>query len=118
MQKEGQGAMPIVVHKGEQILSTRNGDAQLFRALKAQGEWDNIKQANVSNYANGGTAGYSGATGGGSMMRRGMAGNSNTYYSSNVTVVANDIGSFKKNEQQLMRETEAAQTRSVRRGLG
>ncbi len=118
MQKEGQGAMPIVVHKGEQILSTRNGDAQLFRALKAQGEWDNIKQANVSNYANGGTAGYSGAAGGGSMMKRGMQANSNTYYSSNVTVVASDIGSFKKNEQQLMRETEAAQTRSVRRGLG
>jgi tape measure domain-containing protein len=118
MRKEGQGAMPIVVHKGEQILSTRNGDAQLFRALKAQGEWDNIKQANVSNYANGGTAGYSGAAGGGSMVRRGMQSNSNTYYSSNVTVVANDIGSFKKNEQQLLRETEAAQTRSVRRGLG
>lgn len=57
MAAEGKGAIPIVAHKGEEILSTRNNDAQFQQALKRSGDWDRMKS--VSGFAKGGTVGGS-----------------------------------------------------------
>ena len=57
MVREGNGAIPIVAHAGEQILSTRNGDAQLQRALVKSGEWRRLKSLGISNFSLGGTVG-------------------------------------------------------------
>lgn len=43
----GNDAVPIVAHVGEQVLSTRNGDAQAFRRLDRAGQWDNVKRGNM-----------------------------------------------------------------------
>lgn len=56
--REGKGAQIIVAHKGEEILTTRNGDAQFLRSLKKSGRWQDMKNsANIANYSNGGTVG-------------------------------------------------------------
>lgn len=52
MKREGPQAVPIVASVGEEVLSTRNGDAQFYRALKQRGAWSEIK---VNNFADGGT---------------------------------------------------------------
>jgi hypothetical protein len=112
MRREGSGAVPVVVSEGEQILSKRNGDAQLYRSLKAQGDWDNIKRANIGNYANGGTVGNPGA----SSRLRGMGGG-NSYSNTQVTIVAPNPESFHKSRSVIQREVQSSQERVSRRGL-
>lgn len=54
MQREsayGVTPVPSVTHIGEEILSTRNGDAQTYRRLVHSGQWGDIKA--VNNYAEG-----------------------------------------------------------------
>lgn len=52
MKREGPQAVPIIASVGEEVLSTRNGDAQFYRALKQRGAWSEMK---VNNFADGGT---------------------------------------------------------------
>lgn len=52
MKREGPLAVPIVASIGEEVLSTRNGDAQFYRALKQRGAWGDMK---INNFAQGGT---------------------------------------------------------------
>lgn len=42
MKREGPQAVPIVASVGEEILSTGNGDAQFYRALKERGIWQEM----------------------------------------------------------------------------
>ena len=54
MKREGAGAVPIVASVGEEVLSTRTGDAQFYRSLRDRGIWNEMK---VDNYATGGSVG-------------------------------------------------------------
>ena len=54
MRREGPQAVPIVASVGEEVLSTRTGDAQFYRSLKERGVWNDLK---VNNYADGGSVG-------------------------------------------------------------
>jgi tape measure domain-containing protein len=49
----------IVAHEGEQVLSTRNGDAEAFRAMQSNGVWGAMKN---QMFYDGGQVGGSGAT--------------------------------------------------------
>jgi tape measure domain-containing protein len=90
MQKErtmsgGKQPRLIVAHAGEQVLTTKNKDAEAFRAMQASGVWDAMKS--VSGYANGGTVGSKV-----SQARSGLAGiltNNNQKTTSNMTTVFN-----------------------------
>lgn len=57
MRREGPQAVPIVASVGEEVLSTRKGDAQLYRSLKANGHWQRLKQARfeIDTFAEGGS---------------------------------------------------------------
>lgn len=115
MTKEGNGAIPIVAHKGEQVLTTKNKDAQFYRSLKQSGIWDEMKTNSVANFANGGTVGT------GSLVRgssRGLGSNqSSVYYNTNVTVVSPNASSFNRTRDQIAKREQALQSKSSRRGL-
>ena len=112
MTREGQGAIPVVAHKGEYILSTRNGDSQLFQALRRNGKWREIKQQyHVPNYALGGVVGSSRASAGSynnnnSGRNRGNVTINNTYNTS----VAN-VNQMRKTQDQLIAAAEARNAR-------
>ena len=65
MRREGVGATPIVAHRGEEVLTTRNGDAGFFRHLRSTGDWQKMKMNrarpnySVANFFSGGTVGKS-----------------------------------------------------------
>ena len=111
---EGNGAVPVVAHKGEQILTDLNGDAQLFRALQKSGEWTQIKSDRVNRYATGGTVGYAGSD-------LGRVNNSrdkfvrNNNVNTQITVVAKDVNSFVKAKSQIQRDMQAEQQRAAQR---
>jgi tape measure domain-containing protein len=60
-EKKMSGKKPqlIVAHEGEQVLSTRNGDAEAFRAMQSNGVWGAMKN---QMFYDGGQVGGSGAT--------------------------------------------------------
>lgn len=111
---EGNGAVPVVAHKGEQILTDLNGDAQLFRALQKSGEWTQIKSDRVNRYATGGTVGYAGSDlGRVSNSRDKFVRNNNV--NTQITVVAKDANSFVKAKSQIQRDMQAEQQRAAQR---
>lgn len=83
MVREGNNAIPIVAQKGEQILSTKNGDAQFWRALRDNNMWDALKSGNVANFAGGGTVG-------GTMMNLVPVTNNNTGGNSTYNLIQNN----------------------------
>ena len=99
----------VVAHDGEQVLSTLNGDAQLWRALKRTGRWDELKAPpRIPAYANGGSVGYSG---GGSSGSRPMGGNT-LVINQNYKITTPDADSFRKSKSQMAIE-EANRTRRL-----
>jgi hypothetical protein len=55
MKKEkaaGGKPIPIVASAGEQILPTKNGDAQFFREIQKKGLWEELKNGAISTLAN------------------------------------------------------------------
>lgn len=91
MRKEGPKAVPIVASAGEEILSTRRGDAQLYRMLKNNGHWQRLKSENTFNidtFAEGGTVGQLMARQG-NPSRTAARGGSNVTISVPVTVEGN-----------------------------
>jgi len=79
------GKQPVlsVLHAGEQVLSTLNGDAQFFRTLQQQGSWDALK----NSYAFGGSVG-----GDSRILNQGNSFNSNSnsnsmvYHTTNISI--------------------------------
>lgn len=104
--------VPIVASKGEYVLSTKNGDSQFFQALQRSGEWASMKAGKMDNYAYGGLVGSSSqpnAKGSRTSKRPAFAVNTT------INVTTSDIGSFKRSEDQLRRETENKAKRAYRR---
>ena len=102
----GKAPRLIVAHDGEQVLSTLNGDAQLWRALKRTGRWDDLKSPRINAFAFGGTVG--------AMPTQGGAGQgSNTIIvNQNYRITTPDADSFRKSRSQMAVE-EANRTRRV-----
>jgi hypothetical protein len=97
----------VVAHDGEQVLSTLNGDAQLWRALKRTGRWDELKTpTRIPSYATGGTVGYSGGSSGGRPMGNTLVINQN------YKITTPDADSFRKSKAQMSIE-EANRTRRL-----
>lgn len=111
----GKQPVPIMAHKGEQILSTLNGDAQFFRKLQANGSWDDLKNGGMANFANGGTVGGANYAYGGT-VNRGMSSNqSNTNVNTYVTVHAKDVNSFYRSKSQVAANTSQGLEMAARR---
>jgi tape measure domain-containing protein len=99
----GQQPQLVVAHRGEEILTTLNQDAQFYRALKRSGQWDELKAGNgIPAYARGGTVGTDAATAIGSPPR------SRAPIVQNITFViqANDPNSFRATESQIRERME------------
>lgn len=56
LEREGSNAVLAALTPGEQVLTNKNRDADVYRQLEATGQWAEIK-ASVGNYADGGTVG-------------------------------------------------------------
>ena len=104
MRREGIGAVPIVASAGEEVLSTRNSDAQFYRALKRSNAWDEMKQSHVQNFNVGGTVGATHMQ----PTPQYRAGQRVTPASANVTVNMTistpDANSFRRSESQMARD--------------
>lgn len=95
----GKNPRMVVAHDGEQILTTLNGDAALWRALKRSGQWDELKSQPIKNYYNGGSVGdYSS---GGSGSRRPLQTGNTLIINQNYKISTPDAGSFRKSQGQL-----------------
>ena len=115
MQREGAGAIPIVAHKGEQILTTKNKDAQFYRSIKRNGMWDEMKR-NTKNYMYGGEVGGMSAITGAAYNRHQQVMKS-VNLNSNVTVIANNPSEFHRSKDQINRSQAAQMDNLSRRGL-
>jgi tape measure domain-containing protein len=117
MKKEGTGAVPIVAHRGEEVLSDKNNDAQFFRTLQRSGEWGELKDRGVNNYELGGTVGKrsnnSSLDGNGSdTINRGKG---SVTVNQRFDIKAKDPNSLRKSARQLQTESEARARRSYER---
>ena len=104
MRLEGSGAIPIVAHEGEELVSNKNGDAEFYRRLKKSGTLDRLKRHNtIENYKDGGTVGESKVTDNQSKSSNKNSGQKtvNNHYSFNYTIKANDPDSFRKSKHQI-----------------
>jgi len=121
MQTEGMGAIPIVAHSGEEVLTDRNGDAQFFRELSKTGKWQSLKQnkgLSVGNFDAGGIVGGNNSFGG-SFANNGFTKNNQPTFvtnnhSTNIKVSAQDANSFRKSQAQIAREQQLEQERQSR----
>lgn len=114
MLKEGTGAVPIVAHAGEQVLTDKNGDAQLWRALQRDGRWDEMKTQNfdMGGIVSGGGASSSYSSGSGS--RRGNVTQPiNVHNTWNISTP--DADSFRKSQSQQLEEAERRNRRAMQR---
>jgi hypothetical protein len=110
--QSGKSPLLAVLHQGEAVLSTLNGDAQLYRALKRSGDWEQFKAKSPERYALGSdniggpsvSPGRSGGTGGGVTVVQ------------NWTVKTNDADSFKRSQKQMDAEAAARYRRTMRGG--
>ena len=117
MKKEGTGAVPIVAHRGEEVLSDKNNDAELFRALQRSGEWGELKDRGVNNYELGGTVGKRNNSS--NLDRNGSdtinRGKGSVTVNQRFDIKAKDPNSLRKSARQLQTESEARARRSYER---
>jgi tape measure domain-containing protein len=117
MKKEGTGAVPIVAHRGEEVLSDKNNDAELFRALQRSGEWGELKDRGVNNYELGGTVGK--RSNSSNLDRNGSdtinRGKGSVTVNQRFDIKAKDPNSLRKSARQLQTESEARARRSYER---
>ena len=117
MMAEGTNAVPIVVERGEQILSQRNGDAQLFRQLQRNGIWRELKRnSQASNFASGGEVGQTINP----VMDLGSTANNRrasktVNFTQNFNINTPDPNSFRASQKQVMLESELAARRNLER---
>ncbi|MGL4883865.1 MAG: hypothetical protein ACRC8K_22820, partial [Waterburya sp.] len=117
MAREGANAVPIVVSKGEQILSTNNGDAQFFRTLQASGQWLRLKQNNyqVNNYKYGGMAGEASNFNVGNNSKQSLKDRAREGNNITINVTTPDADSFRKAQGQIRRDTSFELRRNEKR---
>jgi tape measure domain-containing protein len=117
MKKEGTGAVPIVAHRGEEVLSDKNNDAELFRALQRSGKWGELKDRGVNNYELGGTVGK--RSNSSNLDRNGSdtinRGKGSVTVNQRFDIKAKDPNSLRKSARQLQTESEARARRSYER---
>lgn len=110
-EKAQSGKQPYlaVLHKGEAVLSTLNGDAQLLRSLKASGQWNHLKaNPSVANYAYGSEFKSS------RIDRNSTANNQTTIYKPEYKIYAQDADSFRKSQSQIEMDSIARMRRAKR----
>ncbi len=112
----GRDPMLAVVHKGEQVLTTKNNDAQIYRHLKKTGAWDMIKQGGRA-YAYGGNVGKvndAGANLFGSSRSHAYA--SSSVSSANIYVQGvSNTKEFGRNQTQIANRQASRQKRASKR---
>jgi hypothetical protein len=115
MKREGALAVPVVASRGEEILSTRNSDAQFYRALKTHGLWEDMKQNHVQHFDPDGMVGGSSID----PAPRYRAGQRVAAGGVTVNVVQNistpDASSFRRSEGQAQRDSAFAARRAYER---
>lgn len=114
MKREGAGAIPIVAHAGEWVLSDRTGDAQLYESLRRSGQWDSMKS--VGNFEYGGQVG-----GQGNVSDVQSSPTRNRFGAKSAIVVNNtfnvkDYNSFNRSRDQIARQQKAELDRASKRG--
>jgi len=113
MKKErlaGGKPVPIVASIGEQILSTKNNDAQFYRTLKAKGTWDDMKAGKIDNFAYGGAVGRVAASGGNAPRQE-----RSIVVHSPITVVSPKPESYRKTQKQIAATSEYEARRAYSR---
>ncbi|MGK7894037.1 MAG: tape measure protein [Xenococcus sp. (in: cyanobacteria)] len=115
MIREGNGAVPIVAKKGEQVLSTNNKDAQFYRALKRSGDWDELKNGGVHNFNFGGIVGTSSSEMSYQRSHSKPSRGGNYKVITNYNITTKDANSFRKSQSQLLAEAQARQRREFER---
>jgi hypothetical protein len=105
-----------VAHVGEQILTTHNGDAQLFRQLETNGEWDRIKynfkyQGDaIPNFRDGGSVGNINT----SNKRTPQVSTQGAVYNYAINVTTKDADSFRKSKSLIAQEQKLMMERNNR----
>ena len=89
--------MLAVINDKEVVLSANNNDADLWRSLKANGEWDNLK-ATVPNYAQGTPA---------PSVQRSKSSSGGVTVNQYNTFVTPNVDSFRKSRSRLNNEMAA-----------
>ena len=98
-----------VLHKGEAVLSTLNGDAQLLRRLRANGQWEHLKaNPNIKNYANGSEFQTS------QSIRESVHRNQTTIYRPEYKIYTQNADSFRKSQSQIESDSMARMRRAKR----
>jgi tape measure domain-containing protein len=119
----GQQPMLAVVNQGEAILSTLNGDAQKFRALKRTGVWDNIPSfANGTDRLYNDSRNYRGNWGMETMLpspqtRQAISNQRNQVvnnFTQSYTVVTPNADSFRRSQSQIQDEGARVYRRKMR----
>ena len=93
----GNNPMLAVINDKEVVLSANNNDADLWRSLKANGEWDNLK-ATVPNYAQGTPA---------PSVQRSKSSSGGVTVNQYNTFVTPNVDSFRKSRSRLNNEMAA-----------
>ena len=100
----GKSPFLAVLHEGEAVLSTLNGDAQLWRALKANGDWNHLKADNPKNFAFGSDV----------KPTRTTTVKSGDNVQISMVVNASNADSFRKSERRILSDMEAQIKRNRR----
>lgn len=99
----------IMATKGEEVLSLRTGDAQLYRQMKQNGEWDKIKE--IKPMAFGGTVGGNNSY---SSNKQNTSNNTTIINQTKYDIKTPNANSFSKSRGQLDAETNNRFRRSTR----
>jgi tape measure domain-containing protein len=111
--QSGKRPFLAALHEGEEVMSTKNGDADTIRRLKNSGAWSLIKQ-NKGNFAEGGTVTSAGAYLSSTGSIRNQTSN-NLNSSATFVLPANaDVPSIQRSLPQLASAQAAAQARASR----
>ena len=116
MKKErmmGGEPVPLVASRGEEILSKKNGDAQFYRSLNAQGLWDDMKNGGIDNYAYGGSVGKMNYNSTNNKTRN--SDNRPMTVNAPVTVVAPKPEEYRRSQNQIEREQQYQASRAYKR---
>ena len=116
MKEEGSGAIPVVGHVGEMMISRKTGDAQLMKSLMRSGEWSRMKNSyspnmKVKNYKFGGPIG----SGESRIFNGGRSDNSQTYNDNRTyNINSSDANGVKRSLSQLSQEETLRRERAIK----
>lgn len=111
MKNEGRGAVPIVGHVGEWMLSSKNGDAQLYEQLRKSGQWDRMKTGTQNSYS---IPVYSSPMKNQSDVYSNSSSNNNPVYNSYFNIQTDNAESFNRSRSQLAQQERLKRERAER----